>query len=348
MEILPLGPVLLTDTAGFDDEGELGLKRVEESYRVLENTDLALLVIDAGLHETSREEAFARRAAERKIPLIVVINKCDTHSSASLTTWARSNQFPVASVSAATGEGISQLKETLIQHAPVVGLLDHPIVGDLLKPDDIVLLVCPIDAAAPKGRLILPQVMMARDILDHHATACVVQVEQLSSVLKSLKYPPRLVITDSQAFGTVSKIVPRDIPLTSFSILMARYRADFDRLLEGTRALDNLRPGDSVLIAEGCTHHRQAVDIGTVQIPSMLREMAGGDLEIHTCSGPRFPSDVTRHKLIVHCGACTLNRREMTFRQREAERLQIPMTNYGMLLARYRGILERAIAPLNK
>ena len=345
MEILPIGPVVVTDTAGIDDIGSLGEQRVEKALRVLEKTDLAVLVIEAANAPEEWEEKLASMVKERKIPMVVVANKIDLRSDvARIAEWAKKSGLPFVPVSAATDENVEGLKNALIDAAPE-GFAEPTIIGDLIDPGDIVLLVVPIDKAAPKGRLILPQVMTLRDALDNDAYAMIVKERELKSALESLNRKPKLVITDSQVFLKVAADTPQDILMTSFSILMARYKGDLDQFVEGVRALRNLKPGDKVLIAEGCTHHRQGDDIGTVQIPRWLRQMVGGDLEFGFSSGIEFPSDIEKYSVIIHCGACTLNRQEVLFRQRQAREKNVPITNYGMTLAYVHGILDRALKP---
>lgn len=345
MEILPIGPVIVTDTAGIDDVGELGELRVEKALRILEKTDLALLVVDAGRPADEWEDRLGQMAKERKIPMLVVANKIDLHPDTSaISQWASDEDLPFVAVSAATSANIEGLKNLLIANAPE-GFAEPTIIGDLIQPGEIVLLVVPIDKAAPKGRLILPQVMTLRDALDNDAYAMVVKERELKSALQSLNRKPKLVITDSQVFLKVAADTPRDVWMTSFSILMARYKGNLDQFVEGARALKNLKPGDRVLIAEGCTHHRQGDDIGTVQIPRWLRQMVGGELEFGFSSGIEFPSDIERYKVIIHCGACTLNRREVLYRLHQAKEKGIPITNYGVTLAFVHGILDRALEP---
>lgn len=345
MEILPLGPVVLTDTAGLDDEGTLGELRVQKSLRTLERTDLVVLVMPAGSQPSAVEDELARRARARAIPLLVVISKADTGADIEAPiTWARAEGFRVVITSTTAGSGIEELKNAIIALAPS-GFDEPSIVGDLLSPGDLVVLVVPIDKAAPKGRLILPQVMTLRDIIDHDAMGIIVKERELRSALDRLRKSPQLVITDSQAFLKVAADTPTSVSLTSFSILMARYRGNLDDFVAGARALTTLRPGQRVLISEGCTHHRQADDIGSVQIPRWLRQMVGGDLVFGFSSGLTLPDDFRSYDLIVHCGACTLNRREVLYRQREAKAAGVPMTNYGVLLAHVHGILRRALAP---
>ncbi len=345
MELLPLGPIILTDTAGLDDEGSLGDLRVERSLRALEKTDLAILVVESSLTPQASEDLVLDRCRERGTPLIAVATKIDVHPDASaITTWAEARNLPFVAVSAVHGTRIDDLKNLIASHAPE-GFAEPTIIGDLLSPGDIVVLVVPIDKAAPKGRLILPQVMTLRDTIDHDAYGVVVKERELKSCLESLRRKPKLVVTDSQVFLKVAADTPPDILLTGFSILMARHRGNLEDFVAGAKAVRSLKPGDRVLISEGCTHHRQGDDIGSVQIPRWLRQMVGGDLHFGFSSGMEFPADVKSYKLIVHCGGCTLNRREVLYRQRVARAAGIPMTNYGLVLALVHGILDRALEP---
>ncbi len=340
MELLPLGPVLVTDTPGLDDEGELGALRVEKARQVLGKTDIALLVVDAcaGLSPEDRELLALLR--ERNLPRLLVMNQCDRLPEntprpaleGETTLW----------VSAATGENIHQLKEAISALRPASGS-EKRIVADLLSPGDLVVLVTPIDEAAPKGRLILPQQQTIRDILEAGAMAAVTRETELPQTLAALKAPPRMVITDSQAFAKVSKDVPETVPLTSFSILFARYKGNLMGALRGVKALETLEDGDKVLISEGCTHHRQCNDIGTVKIPGWIRKKTGKEPEFVFTSGGEFPQDLTSYRLIVHCGGCMLNEREMQTRARRAAEQGVPMTNYGILIAHITGILARSV-----
>ena len=340
MELLPLGPVLVTDTPGLDDEGELGALRVEKARQVLGKTDIALLVVDAcaGLSPEDRELLALLR--ERNLPRLLVMNQCDRLPEntprpaleGETTLW----------VSAATGENIHQLKEAISALRPASGS-EKRIVADLLSPGDLVVLVTPIDEAAPKGRLILPQQQTIRDILEAGAMAAVTRETELPQTLAALKAPPRMVITDSQAFAKVSKDVPETVPLTSFSILFARYKGNLMGALRGVKALETLEDGDKVLISEGCTHHRLCNDIGTVKIPGWIRKKTGKEPEFVFTSGGEFPQDLTPYRLIVHCGGCMLNEREMQTRARRAAEQGVPMTNYGILIAHITGILARSV-----
>lgn len=339
MELLPLGPIVLIDTPGLDDEGELGELRVKKAYQMLNKTDLAILVVDGCVGMTAEDEAILEKIQKKEIPYIVVFNKKDlveetAHAYMGNAIW----------VSAVTGEHIHELKELFAKVASAEGKSKR-LVGDLLSPLDFVVLVVPIDSSAPKGRLILPQQQTIRDILDAGAVPIVVKDTELSEMLEKLNAKPRLVITDSQVFGKVANIVPKDVPLTSFSILMARYKGDLKTVVYGASALDKLQDGDIVLISEGCTHHRQCEDIGTVKMPRWIKEHTNKDVYFEFTSGTEFPDDLSKYKMIIHCGGCMLNEREMKYRLKCAEDQQVPMTNYGTAIAHMKGILQRSIAP---
>lgn len=337
MELLPLGPVVLIDTPGLDDEGELGAMRVRKSYQVLNKTDIALVIADASDGAGAEENALIARIRAKGIPYLLVYNKSDRGTGAPLPPDA-------IAVSAKTGENIHALKERIGALIPQGGN-GKRIVGDLLSPSDVVVLVVPVDAAAPKGRLILPQQQTIRDILDASAIAVVSKETELSDTLAALARPPRMVITDSQAFGVVSKLVPREIPLTSFSILFARYKGNLAAAVRGAKAVDSLRDGDAVLICEGCTHHRQCGDIGTQKLPAWIRQHTGVSPAFSFTSGGDFPDDLAGYRLIVHCGGCTLNEREMQYRLKCAADAGVPMTNYGTMIAYIHGVLARSVAP---
>jgi [FeFe] hydrogenase H-cluster maturation GTPase HydF len=345
MEILPLGPVMIIDTAGIDDVGELGALRVERTMHVLTKTDLAILVIDPDTGISDDERQLAEIIKKRQVPLVSVVNKSDIHNvEDKLAEWAASLGEPLSALSAKTRQGIEELKRRLIKNAPD-NWEGPPVIGDLLNPGDVVVLVVPIDLAAPKGRLILPQVQTIRDVLDHDAYSVVVKERELKEALEALRRPPKIVVTDSQEFLKVAADTPPDVMLTSFSILFARYKGDLETLVAGAKAIGNLKPGDKVLIAEGCTHHRQADDIGQVKIPRWLRQEVGGDLDFSWVSGGDFPRDLSQYSLIVHCGSCMLTRREMLFRLSLARESRVPIINYGILIAHVHGILYRALAP---
>lgn len=340
MEILPLGPVVIIDTPGMDDEGELGEMRVARARQVLSRTDLAVLVVDAARGVQPEDAALCALFDARKVPYLVALNKCDL-----LETLPEAKEREIY-VSAQRGDNVHQLREAIAaairQPKP-----ERKIIGDLLQPNDVVLLVTPIDSAAPKGRLILPQQQTIRDILDHDAVSMVVQVPQIRTALAALGRAPRLVVTDSQAFEEVSRIVPEEIPLTSFSILFARYKGGLEAAVRGAKALDTLRDGDTVLISEGCTHHRQCEDIGTVKLPGWIEGYTGRKgLKFRFTSGGEFPEEMTGVSLVVHCGGCMLNEREMKSRAARAKEAGVPMTNYGIAIAKMKGILDRAVRPV--
>ncbi len=334
MELLPLGPVVIIDTPGLDDEGELGELRVEKTRQILAKTDIAVLVVDATVGMSAEDEKLKGELQERKIPHILVYNKCELLQNRA--------DDGVLYVSAEMGIGIDELKNKLGEFAKAKKN-DRTIISDKLKKGDIVVLVTPIDESAPKGRLIMPQQMTIRDILDVGAIAVVCQVPELASTLNALKDKPKMVITDSQVFGKVAQIVGDDIPLTSFSILMARYKGDLPSLIKGAMALSELKDGDRVLISEGCTHHRQCNDIGTVKMPEWIRKHCGADPSFEFTSGGEFPVDLSKYKVIVHCGGCMLNETEMKNRISTAKKADIPMVNYGVAIAHMNGILKRSI-----
>ena len=338
MEILPLGPVVVIDTPGVDDEGELGEMRVRRARQTLSKTDVAVLVVDAlkGLQPADRELIGLFEA--RKIPYLIAWNKAD------LLGEVPAPGERELYVSAATGANIYELKEAIgrLVRQPEA---DKKLVGDLIAPNDLIVLVTPIDAAAPKGRMILPQQQMIRDVLDHNAMNVVVKETQLEAALAALSVKPKMVITDSQAFGPVSRIVPEDVPLTSFSILFARYKGELDEAVRGAAALDRLKDGDVVLISEGCTHHRQCGDIGTVKLPAWLKGYTKKELRFEFTSGGEFPDDPSPYALVVHCGGCMLNEREMKSRIARAREAGVPITNYGIAIAQAHGILRRALSP---
>ena len=339
MELLPLGPVVIMDTPGFDDEGALGELRVKKTKQVLNRADCAVLVVDATVGLTPVDRELLALFREKNLPYLIAYNKSD------LAAAPGELEEPGLLVSAKTGENIHELKERVARLVDREGPQPH-LVADLLAPGDLVVLVVPIDSAAPKGRLILPQQQTIRDILEARAVSVVTGVEELPQTLQSLGKAPRLVITDSQAFGAVNKLVPRQIPLTSFSILMARYKGTLDQSVAGAAQLDQLQDGDKVLLSEGCTHHRQCEDIGTVKIPRWLREYTGKDLVLEHSSGRDFPEDLSPYRLIIHCGGCMLGEREMAYRQKTAQDAGVPFTNYGMAIAQMHGILQRSLEPL--
>ena len=338
MELLPLGPVVIIDTPGIDDEGELGEQRVARAQQVLRQADIAILVVDAqkGLQPTDRK--LTELFTERKLPYLIVFNKADLLPQLPQET---ANEIYV---SAETGYGIHALKEKIAALAKSAES-DRKIVADLVSSGDTAVLVVPIDSAAPKGRLILPQQQTIRELLEVGAFSLVVRESELSAALAALKTPPRMVITDSQAFGFVSKIVPESIELTSFSILFARYKGDLATVVGGAAMLDRLRDGDKVLISEGCTHHRQCQDIGTVKLPGWINGYTGKTLSYSFTSGTEFPDDVSQYALVVHCGGCMLNEREMKSRMERCTEQGVPVTNYGIAIAQMHGILKRSLTP---
>lgn len=345
MELLPLGPVVMIDTPGLDDTGELGVLRIQKTYQILNKTDIALVVIDATIGMTDADAAILMRIQEKEIPYLLVWNKADQLGTDAELKGDFAGSIPKEHsilISASTGSHIHELKEKLASLVPTQGN-DRRIVSDLIRPGDFVVLVVPIDKAAPKGRLILPQQQTIRDILDTGATAIVTRDTELSDTLNRLGELPSLVITDSQAFEKVAKLTPPEVPLTSFSILFARYKGNLNTVVNGARALDTLKDQDTVLICEGCTHHRQCEDIGTVKLPRWIREHTGKSLNFVFTSGTEFPTDLRPYRMIIHCGGCTLNEREMQFRLKCAEDAGIPITNYGTAIAYMKGILERSI-----
>lgn len=347
MELLPLGPVLLTDTAGIDDEGALGEERVRRSYQVLDRTDMAVLVLDGTRMPDATEEKLIERLQQAELPLVVAVSKqdlADEEQTKAVWGWLSERGLSGISFSAVTGQGIERLKEEFIRSAPE-SFGEETLIADLVGPGQTVVLVVPIDTGAPKGRLILPQVQTLRELLDADAVGMVVKERELRWALDQLKERPHMVVTDSQAFLKVAADTPPEIPLTSFSILMARAKGDLGTLVEGAKAVDRLKPGDRVLIAEACTHHRQADDIGKVQIPRWLRQIVGGDLHFEWTSGGRFPEELGDYQLVVHCGACMLNRKEMVSRIHRCIAQNVPIVNYGVLLARVHGVLPRALDP---
>lgn len=348
MELLPLGPVMVIDTPGIDDEGALGALRVKKSYQVLNKTDIAVLIVDGTLGLTEEEEALIRRFKAKGISYLTVYNKLDLMPEKQREKLAAVH--PDAReiwVSAADQTNIYELKEKIAALKPE-DTHKYPIIADLINPMDLVILVVPIDKAAPKGRLILPQQQTIRAILESGALSLVVRDTELKETLESFcrqGIPPRMVVTDSQAFARVSKDTPEDITLTSFSILFARYKGDLESSVRGVAALETIEDGDKILIAEGCTHHRQCDDIGTFKIPNWIRQYTGKNPEFAFTSGTEFPDDVTSYKMVVHCGGCMLNEREMKYRIACCNDQGVPITNYGILIAQVTGILKRSLEP---
>lgn len=335
MELLPLGPVMIIDTPGIDDEGELGKMRVEKSYQVLNKTDIALLVVDGNVGLTQCDKDLIEEIKKRKLPYLIILNKSDEVC----------NRYDIENsiwVSAETKENIWELKESISKLVPNENMT-LKIISDLLDPEDIVVLVVPIDSAAPKGRLILPQQQTIRDVLEAGAISVVTRDTELSQTLKALGKKPKIVVTDSQAFGKVKNDVPEDILLTSFSILFARYKGDLAEQIKAVKAIDSLKDGDYVLISEGCSHHRQCDDIGTVKIPRWLKEHSGKKINYEFSSGTEFPRDLSKYKAVIHCGGCTLNEKEMKHRIAVAKEQNVPITNYGIFIAYTQGILKRSL-----
>lgn len=346
MELLPIGPVVLIDTAGMDDSGALGELRVQQTLHILSKTELALLVIEPTQGVTSEDLGLVQQFKKKNLPFVTVLNKTDLIvDSAQVTKWEKSLKQKLIKISALKHSGLEELIHQIILHAPQ-STTQYPIVTDLIRPGEVVLLVIPVDSGAPQGRLILPQQQTLREILDTGAIAIVSQEHQLEQTLDSLKQAPALVITDSQVFGKVNTILSPEIPLTSFSILFARHKGELQPFLQGIHALPNLIPNAKVLITEGCTHHRQGEDIGKVKIPRWLRQMAGDSLEFQLASGSFFPADLAEYDLVVHCGGCMLNAQEMRYRLLCCQQAGVPIVNYGMLIAYANGILERSLAPL--
>ena len=347
MELLPLGPVMIIDTPGIDDEGELGALRVRKSYQVLNKTDIAILVVDSTTGKGEEELALIHRFHKKGIPYLVVYNKIDLLSGEEIKDLAMSVRAGEVLVSAADGMNIQELKEKIATLKPE-DTHKYPLIQDLIGPLDLVVLVVPIDKAAPKGRLILPQQQTIRDILERGALSLVVRDTELKSTLDhflSQGVCPKLVVIDSQAFARVSKDVPENITLTSFSILFSRYKGELETQLEGVTALSSIQDDDRILIAEGCTHHRQCGDIGTCKIPDWIRNYTGKKPVFEFTSGTEFPDDVSSYKMVVHCGGCMLNERDMKYRIACCHDQGVPITNYGLLIAQVTGILKRSLGP---
>lgn len=345
MELLPLGPVLFIDTAGIDDSGTLGELRIHKTRRIFDRTDLGMIVSEGGKWGRFEEELL-RELRARNIPMVVVFNKSDLIEPEEevLKRLAREN-IPTVNTSALLGKGILELKQTLLDITPSDFINPSSIIGDLVGEGELAILVIPIDKEAPKGRLILPQVQTIRDLLDHNASCLIVKEKEYRQVLHKLKEPPRIVVTDSQAFQKVASETPEEIPLTSFSILFARYKGDLPELIRGTMMIDQLKPDDRILIAEACTHHPIADDIGRVKIPRWLTQYVGGNLRVETVQGHDFPENLSSFQLVIHCGACMINRKEMLMRILKCRQQGVPITNYGLTIAYTLGIFERALAP---
>lgn len=347
MELLPLGPVVFIDTAGVDDAGDLGALRVERTRKVLERTDVAILVASAGAWGAWEEELLSRlRDGPRPVPVVVALNQSDLAvPPSSVTARLEAASVPWVATVATRDEGVAALRDALVAAVPEALIEPPPLLGDLVPPGEPVVLVVPIDKEAPKGRIILPQVQAIRDALDHGAWCVVCRDEELPGALARLARPPALVVTDSQAFGRVASATPAGTPMTSFSILMARFKGDLAELVEGARAIERLGPGDRVLVAEACTHHPIGEDIGRVKIPRWLNEHCGGELRFTTVQGRDFPEDLSPYRLVIHCGACMWNRASMLSRIHRCREAGVPITNYGLAIAYSLGVFERAIAP---
>lgn len=341
MEILPLGPVVIIDTPGLDDKGMLGELRVKKAREAMEIADIAVLVVDSSIGMGDDEKQILDMLEKKKLPHIIAMNKKDL-----LTENIKLPANGIA-VSAMTGENVNELREMLGRMAPK-NSQDKKILADIVSKGDTVIMVVPVDSSAPKGRIILPQQNVLRELLDIHARAVVCQDTELAETLDALKEPPALVITDSQVFGKVQKVLPRDVPLTSFSILFARYKGTLDTLIEGARVLGELKDGDRVLIAEGCTHHRQCEDIGTVKIPGWIKSIIGAEPDFTWSSGNEFPENLGEYKLIIHCGACVMTETAMKSRLERAKAAGVPVVNYGIAIASMHGILARSLEPLMK
>lgn len=339
MELLPLGPVMIIDTPGFDDVGELGEKRIQKTKQILNRTDIAVLVVDAKKGFTATDKQLLALIQEKELPYLIIYNKSDL-----LEKIPKEEEYSIY-ISALEKIGIQECKEKLAHQIPTEDMTLQ-IVGDLLCPGDLAVLVIPIDSAAPKGRLILPQQQVIRDILEAGAAAVTVRNTELAKTLQKLEGKVRMVITDSQAFEEVAAIVPKEIPLTSFSILMARFKGYLETAVKGIQAVDSLKDGDRILVSEGCTHHRQCEDIGTVKLPNWLLKYTGKDLKFEWSSGREFKEDLSPYAMVIHCGGCMLNEREVKYRMKCAVDQGIPFTNYGIAIAYMKGILQRSIEPI--
>lgn len=347
MEIAPIGPVTLIDTAGIDDEGTLGELRVKKSMKVLAKTALLLLTVSSESIPDEFDAKIVNEARNRCIPVIGVISKQDINTGIDAEAWFNSMEIPCCRVNSLSREGIDELKKLIVELAPE-DYLPKAIIGDLLMKDETVILVCPVDAGAPKSRLILPQVQVLRDALDAGVCVMVVREHELATALGNLKTPPAMVVTDSQAFAFVSKVVPPEVPLTSFSILYARYKGNLRDFLNGVKAIDTLQPGDKVLIAEACTHYPSHEDIGRVKIPKWLESKVGGKLEFNWVVGGDFPENLEAYKLVIHCGACMINRAEVLDRLARCREKDVPVVNYGIIIGYINGILNRVVKPVEK
>lgn len=346
MELLPIGPIVLIDTAGLDDTGALGTLRVEKTYEVLRKCNLALVVADAEFGISGLETEFIDQLRRRNIPAVLVLNKCDqgVPDASVQARLQKAAGIPLVCASALRHTGIDEIKRQIIANSRFEDM-EPALVSDLVHPGEVAVLVTPIDKAAPKGRLILPQQQTIRDILENDAIAVVTKEHELKHTLENLREPPAIVITDSQAFLKVSADTPPEIPMTSFSILFARQKGDLSEMVRGIRQIERLKSGDKVLIVEGCTHHRQSDDIGKVKIPRWIRQMTGADIDFEWASGASFPRELSPYAVVIHCGGCMLNRREMQYRVEVSRERGVPITNYGMLIAHVTGILPRALKP---
>ena len=342
MELLPLGPVMIIDTPGIDDEGELGELRVKRAYEILNKVNIAILVIDSTIGVSSEDVTLLQHIKEKNIPVIIAFNKCELLTDSEIANLKA--DVPYMFVSAATGENIYKFNTGLAKLIPEED--PNLMLEDIIKPGDVVVLVTPIDSSAPKGRLILPQQQVIRNIIDNHGIAMITQVEELTTTLSKLTSKPRLVVTDSQVFPIVAKMLPPDIELTSFSILMARHKGALLNSVKSVKTLDDIKDGDRILISEGCTHHRQCDDIGSVKLPNWIRNYTKCEPEFIFTSGTEFPIDLRSYKLIIHCGGCMLNEREIMYRNKCAYLQNVPMTNYGIAIAYMNGILKRTVEPL--
>ena len=342
MELLPLGPVMIIDTPGIDDEGELGELRVKRAYEILNKVNIAILVIDSTVGISSEDVTLLQHIKEKNIPVIIAFNKCELLTDSEIANLKA--DVPYMFVSAATGENIYKFNTGLAKLIPEED--PNLMLEDIIKPGDVVVLVTPIDSSAPKGRLILPQQQVIRNIIDNHGIVMVTQVEELTTTLSKLTSKPRLVVTDSQVFPIVAKMLPQDIELTSFSILMARHKGALLNSVKSVKTLDDIKDGDRILISEGCTHHRQCDDIGSIKLPNWIRNYTKCEPEFIFTSGTEFPIDLRSYKLIIHCGGCMLNEREIMYRNKCAFLQNVPMTNYGIAIAYMNGILKRTVEPL--
>ncbi len=335
MELLPLGPVVIIDTPGIDDFGTVGEFRIQKTKEILKKTDIAILVVDSTLGITDEDEGLIKRFKDKSIPYIIAFNKCDLKTKDNV----HENEIEISAIK---NVNINELKNKIASFSKDVQN-NKRIIGDLLKPNDIVILVTPIDSSAPKGRLILPQVQTIRDILDSRCISIVTQTSQLKTVLESLSKTPSMIVTDSQDFAVVKDIVPRNIKLTSFSILFARYKGILETSVKGASFIDKLKDNDVILIAEGCTHHRQCEDIGTVKLPRLIKKYTGKEIHFEFCSGSEFPENLSNYSMVIHCGGCMINEREVENRRENAQIQNIPFTNYGTIIAYINGILKRSL-----